>query len=104
MLAVWPALGIAVAGLVGGLAVAAVRGLRAWRRLKATRRTLGEKVGEITAATAEIERHLANAEASSQRLADALARLRRSRARLDVQLQAVREAQDSLGRAVPFLR
>jgi len=104
MLAVWPALGVAVAGLVAGGAVAGVRGVRAWRLLKATKGALGEQAGEIAAAAAGIEQHLASAEASSQRLSTALARLRRSRARLEVQLQALQEAQATVGRALPFLR
>jgi len=103
MTAVWPALAIAVVGIVAGLIVAIVRGLRIWREFKATGGKLGDRLEEISRAAEEIDTHLSRAADGSERLAGALERLRRSRARLDVQLAAVREARDALERAVPYL-
>ena len=103
MLSVWIALGVAVAGIVAGAAVALVRGLRAWRELKEIGGTVGDRLDGITRSTDEIETHLSLAAESSERLAASLERLRRSRAVLDVQLSALREARDTVMRAVPFL-
>jgi site-specific recombinase len=103
MLAVWAAVVVALVGLLGGLALAFVRGRRAWRRFKALRTTVGNGIDEIAVASAEIETHLTRAGEGSERLSAALERLRRSRARLDVLLAAVREARASMARAVPFL-
>ena len=103
MLAVWPALVVALVGLLGGLALAFVRGRRAWRRFKTLGTTAGKGLDEIAVASAEIETHLTRAGEGSERLSAALERLRRSRARLDVLLSAVREARGALARTVPFL-
>ena len=102
MIAVWIALGVAVAGIVAGLVIAFVRGLRVWRELKAIARTVGERLDHITRSTDEIETHLSLAAESSERLARSLDQLRRSRAVLEVQLAALREARDTVSRAVPF--
>jgi uncharacterized membrane-anchored protein YhcB (DUF1043 family) len=102
MLVVWPALAVAVAGLVGGVVVAFVRGRRTWRSFKALGRTIGEGTDQIATASSEIETHLTRAGEGSERLTAALERLRRSRARLDVQLAAVGEARNAVERAVPF--
>ena len=103
MLAVWPALVVALVGLLGGLALAFVRGLRAWRQLKTLGTTVGKGLDDISAASAEIETHLTRAGEGSERLSAALERLRWSRARLEVLLAAVREARAAMERAVPFL-
>jgi hypothetical protein len=103
MLAVWPALVVALVGLFGGLALTFVRGRRAWRRFKTLGTTVGKGLDEIAIVSKEIETHLTRAGEGSERLSAALERLRRSRARLDVLLAAVREARASMARAVPFL-
>jgi septal ring factor EnvC (AmiA/AmiB activator) len=103
MIAVWPALAILLAGVLAGLVFALLRGLRMWRAFKATGGRIGDRVGEVSRGAAEIETHLERAADSSERLAAALERLHRSRARLEVQLAAVREARDVIERAVPFL-
>jgi hypothetical protein len=103
MLAVWPALGIAVAGLVGGVVIAFVRGRRAWRGFKSLSSAVGKGIDGIAASSAEIDTHLTRAGEGSERLSAALERLRRSRTRLDVLLSALREARTALQRAVPFL-
>ena len=70
MVAVWPALAIALLGLFGGLVLAFVRGRRAWRALKLLGGTVGEHLDEVAKATAEIETHLTRASegAGSSRL------------------------------------
>ena len=103
MLAVWPALAIAVGGPVCGLALAFVRGRRAWRGFKSLGATVGDRVAEIASSTAEIETHLTRAGEGAERVSAALERLRRSRARLEVLQAALREARASMERAVPFL-
>ena|SRR5882672_9191825 len=102
MVFVWPALAIALGGLIVGLVLAFVRGRRTWRGFKALSDDLGERLAIVATASDEIEAHLANANDASERLSTALERLRRSRARLDVQLAAVREARESVEREVPF--
>jgi hypothetical protein len=103
MLAVWPALGVAVAGVVGGIVVAFVRGRQAWRGFKSLGSAVGKGLDDIGSSAAEIETHLTRAGEGSERLSAALERLRSSRARLDVLLSALREARTAVERAVPFL-
>ena len=103
MLVVWPALAVALAGLFGGAAVAFTRGRRTWRSFKGLGKTVGDRLDEITKASEEIETHLSRAGESSEHLSSSLERLHRSRARLGVQLAALREARTVLERAVPFL-
>jgi uncharacterized membrane-anchored protein YhcB (DUF1043 family) len=104
VIAVWPALAVAVVGLVAGILVAVFSGLRCWRTLKRLRRGVGEELERISQMTREIETHLARSAEASGRLAVVRERLRRSRARLDVQLAAIREARATVTRAAPFLR
>jgi uncharacterized membrane-anchored protein YhcB (DUF1043 family) len=103
VLVVWPALGIAVVGIVAGLVVVALRALRAWRAFKGTKRALGERLDAIAHSTGEIETHISRAAEGSERLTEALGQLRSSRARLNVQLSALREARAAVGRVLPFL-
>ena len=103
MVFVWPAVAIAVVGILGGVTVSVVRGLRAWRDVKRFSGAVGDRVGEIEKATAEIETHLSRADESSGRLTVALENLRRSRAQLDVLLGALKEARVTVERELPFL-
>ena len=103
MLLFWLTLGIALAGLVAGLAYAVVRGLRAWRDVKATGSRISGQLEEVARATEEIETHLDRASASAARLTVSLERLSRSRAQLDVLRAALDEARATVARAVPFL-
>jgi hypothetical protein len=103
MVAFWIALSVLVLGLGGGLAFAAVRGLRAWRQLKSTRRALGGELEHISRTAAEIHGQLAAAAESAAHLAGARDRLAASRARLDVQLAAIREARRTVRRILWFL-
>ena len=103
MIYVWPALAVALVGIVGGIAVAGLRGLRSWRDFKRFGRSLGDRAGEIETSASEIEVHLTKAGEASDRLSVALRDLRRSRAELDVLRAAIAEARTSVERAVPFL-
>ena len=102
VLAVWPALAVAVAGVDGGVIVAFLRGRRAWRRFKALTSAVGKGLDDVATRSGEIETHLTRAGEGSERVSAALERLRRSRALLDVLLGAYREAREAMERAVPF--
>jgi uncharacterized membrane-anchored protein YhcB (DUF1043 family) len=99
----WIALAVLVVGVVAGLVYLVVRGIALWRQFKRTSSTLKGEVARIEQATAEIELHLERASASNGRLAEATRRLAASRARLDVQLQAIREARHTMRRVLWFL-
>jgi hypothetical protein len=103
MVAFWIALAVFLAGVVCGLAYAVVRGLAAWRQVKRTGRTFTAETARIAAKTEEIETHLDRAHISVARLQEASGRLDVSRARLDVQLKALREARDAVRRTFWFL-
>jgi hypothetical protein len=102
-MAVWIALAFAVVGLVAGVVYAVLRGLSMWRQIKRTGGSLGTETARISEASERIQVHLDRASASQARLADAANRLAISRARLDVQLAAVREARQAMRRMLWFL-
>jgi len=99
----WLPLGFMLVALVAGLAVAVLSGLRVWRDVKRLGGSVGEELEAVSRAAEEIEVHLGRAAAGSERLTAALEHLARSRARLDVQRAALREARASVIRAVPLL-
>jgi hypothetical protein len=101
--AFWIALAVLVAALAGGIAYVVVRGLALWRQVKRTSGTFGAETARIADASAGIQEHLDRAGASGALLGDAAARLATSRAALDVQLQALREARQTLRRLLWFL-
>jgi len=70
---------------------------------QANRPRVLRRVGGIAEASAQIETHMDRANASNTRLGDAAARLATSRARLEVQLQAIREARHTMRRLLWFL-
>jgi len=94
---------VLVVGVVAGIAYAALRGLALWRQLKRTGADFEAETARIEATSARIQAHLDRASASSARLEDASARLKRSRDRLEVQLQAVKEARYTMRRLLWFL-
>jgi len=99
----WLTLAAAVVAIVAGAVVATVRGVRLWRAAKQASSRFGEELAHIEASAAEIQGHLDAAQTSAEHLSEAAERLRRSRARLEVQLQAVREARTILRRTVDLL-
>ncbi len=99
----WISLAVFLVGLLGGLAYAVFRGIALWRNVKLTSGAFSAESARISDASAGIQEHLDRAEASSALLRDAAARLAVSRARLDVQLQAIREARYTVRRVLWFL-
>jgi hypothetical protein len=94
---------VLVIAVLAGVAFAVVRGLRLWRDVKRSSSTFGAELARITAASLEIERHMAQAEAASGRLKVASDRLATSRARLDLQVAALREARAQMRRTFWFV-
>ena len=103
VVAFWIALAVLLLAVVGGIAYAVVRGIALWRQVKRTGGTLSAESARIADATADIQEHLDRASASGVSLGDAGERLAVSRAKLDVQLQALREARQTMRRLLWFL-
>jgi biopolymer transport protein ExbB/TolQ len=102
-MAVWIALAFSLAGLVAGLVYAVLRGLSLWRQVKRTGGAFSEETARIAEASEQIQVHLDRASASSERLRAVSERFEVSRAKLEVQLQAVREARHAMRRLLWFL-
>ena len=94
---------VLLVGLVAGLAYVVLRGLSLWRQFKRTGGAFSEETARIAEASEQIQVHLDRASASSERLRAVAERLAVSRARLDVQLQAIREARHAMRRLLWFL-
>jgi hypothetical protein len=101
--AVWIALAFYLVGLVAGLAYVVFRGFSLWRQVKRTGGAFSEETARIAEASEQIQVHLDSASASSERLSAVAERLAVSRARLEVQLQAIREARHAMRRLLWFL-
>ncbi len=99
----WIALAVLLIGILGGIAYAVMRGLSMWRQVKRTGREFSAESARIADVSAQIQQHLDRSSASGVRLGDAAERLATSRARLDVQLQAIREARHTMRRLLWFL-
>ena len=102
-MAFWIALALLLVCVVGGLVYAVVRGIALWRRIKRTGRVFSAESARIADVSAGMQVHLDRASASQKRLGEATERLATSRARLDLQLQAVREARYTMKRLLWFL-
>ncbi|MDQ3067253.1 MAG: hypothetical protein M3R12_08915 [Actinomycetota bacterium] len=94
----WLALAIAVCSVVASLVYVTTKGLGAFRAFKQLNRSIGAGLDRIATATAEIERHLADAAEAGTRLDRSLARLRVSRTRLNVLRSAIDDVKASAGR------
>jgi hypothetical protein len=103
MVGFWLSLALVFVAVTAGIAYAVVRGLQFYRNVKRTGGEFSTRMEKISVTVASIERHLAAAEASTQRLAEANRRLQLSRAQLDVQLAAVREARAQVRRVFWFV-
>ena len=99
----WIALAVLLVAVVGGIAYAAVRGFQLYRNAKRSGAVLTSEMDRISTVSLQIERQMANAEAATGRLNDATGRLATSRAQLDVQLAAVREARTQVRRVFWFV-
>ena len=95
---VWLALIIALVLTVASAISVTLRGLEAFRAVKRLARDAGGELDRISAATGEIERHLTLAAESGTQLEASLARLRSSRARLNVLMSALADVRAAAGR------
>jgi hypothetical protein len=100
---IWIGLLVLLVGAAAGLGYAVWRAITLWRQLKQTGGKFGAEATRISEAAAGIQAHLDRASASSERLTEALGRLAVSRAALDVELQALREARHTLRRVLWFV-
>ena len=99
----WIALAVLLVGVFGGIAYAVLRGLSMWRQVKRTGREFSAESARIADVSAQIQEQLDRSSASGVRLGEAAERLATSRARLDLQLQAIREARHTMRRLLWFL-
>ena len=83
---------VGLAVVIGATAFCVVRGLELRRHAKTTGGVLGEEVARFEERSARTERLLAEAETASKELEAALERLRKSRAELQILLDAVERA------------
>ena len=84
---------IGLALVIVAAAVCVVRGVRFWKQMKRVSRTMNAELATLEARSARTETLLAQVESRSGELAAARERLRISRARLQVLLDAVESAQ-----------
>ena len=103
MVSFWLSLTVLLIALGVGIAYVVVRGLQLWRRAKRTGALFVAESERISGVVAQMEGHLSEASAASARLREATALLAESRARLDVQLAAVREARTQVRRMLWFV-
>jgi hypothetical protein len=94
----WLALAIALLSVIASALYGTLKGLEAFRAVKGLAGTVGVEVDRIATTSGEIERHLALAAEAGTRLDGSLARLRVSRARLNVLTSAFAEARAAVGR------
>jgi len=94
----WLALIIALVLTVGSAISVTLRGLEAFRAFKRLSSSVGGELDRITTASDEIERHLSLAAEGGTQLQASLARLRSSRARLNVLLSAIADVRAAVGR------
>jgi len=94
----WLALMIALVLTVASAIYVTLQGLEAFRNFKRLGRGVGDELDRITRASGEIERHLALAAESGTQLEASLARLRSSRARLNVLTSALADVRAAVGR------
>ncbi len=99
----WISLAVLLVAVVGGIAFVTVRGFQLYRTAKRSGAVFTSEMDRINVVSLEIERHMADAAAAQDRLGDATSRLAISRARLDVQLSAVRQARADLRRVFWFV-
>src|SRR5262245_42373606 len=99
----WVGLGVFVVAVVAGAAVAAVRGLAAYRVLRSFQRQLDVAVAETTRLIDGVEPRVAKVTATAQRLEEARARLEESAATARVLFAALGEALALVQRVKAFV-
>ena len=100
---IWLALVVYLACLAGGVTFVVVEGLGAWRGVKRTGSAFSSEVARITRVVDGLPAHLERMNASTRALQATLQRMAASRARLDVQTRAIKEARQTVGRLLWFL-
>ena len=100
---VWIALGVLLIAVVGGIAYTVIRGFQLYRDVKRGGAALSTEMERISDVSLQIERQMVNAEAATGRLQGATGRLATSRAQLDIQLAAIREARTQVRRMFWFV-
>ena len=100
---IWLALVVYLACLAGGATFVVVEGLGAWRGLKRTGGALSAEAARITRVVDGLPAHIERMNASTRVLRATLQRMAVSRARLDVQTRAIKEARQAVGRLLWFL-
>jgi hypothetical protein len=99
----WIALAVLLVAVVGGIAYASVRGFQLYRNAKRSGAAFTSEMDRINEVSLQIERQMAKSAAATERLQSATGRLASSRAQLDVQLAAVREARAQVRRVFWFV-
>ena len=102
-MAFWLALLLYIVAVVGGILYVVLRGLALKRAIKRTGGALGDETARISVATEQIQVHMDRMNGSVVRLGETSRRLSVSRLRLEVQLQAVREARETMRRLLWFI-
>jgi|SRR5579862_8203949 len=99
----WAALGVSIVSALGGAATAGVRGLRAWRDFRRSRRALVRRMSEVSRGVFDIEAKLDRLDNSATRILDAKARLQKSLAAASIVAAAAGDARAAL-RVLSLLR
>ena len=99
----WLALAVAVVLTIASLIYVTLNALEAFRAFKRVGRNLSAGVEHVNATTAQIERHLELAAESGSQLEVSLARLRTSRAQLNILTSALSDVRDSVNRVTAFI-
>ncbi len=99
----WLALAVAVVLTIASLIYVTLNALEAFRAFKRLRPNVTAALDRVTATTAQIERHLELAAESGSQLEASLARLRTSRAQLNVLTSALADVRASVDRVTAFV-
>ena len=99
----WLALAVALVLTIASLIYVTLNALEAFRAFKAVSRNMAQRLDRVTATTAQIERHLELAAESGSKLEASLARLRTSRAQLNVLTSALADVRASVDRVTAFV-
>ncbi|MGH3072398.1 MAG: hypothetical protein ACRDNB_09055 [Gaiellaceae bacterium] len=94
----WLSLAVAIVSVIASSIYLTLKGLEAFRAVKALGRTITGELERVEEAAAGIERHLALAAESTTRLDAELAQLRGSQAKLNVLTSAIADVRAAVGR------